>query len=154
MSVLAYCTPDDVQALVQLTDGFTAGSKPTLNEVQSLIDKIASEITLALRRAGYTSTITDPAALEWLSGFNAYGAGALVALVIGGHGNPNDDPLATKLFDLYKERRQELLTGDSPLGNIETDSNKPASMWTTNLADGSNPNYSDIAPMVRRDTQF
>lgn len=154
MPINAFCSPDDILELVQMQDGFSAESKPTLAQVQGMITKIAGEVSVAIRRAGYTETITDPVAVEWLKGMNAYGAGALVALVIAGHGNPDEDPLATSLYMRYRERMDTLLAADSPLGVIASEADKPASLQTSQIVDGSNPNYSDNRPMVRRDTQF
>ena len=152
-----YCTVADVAALTQPTDGYKAVSdgrgQPTISQVQEFVDMIGDEITLAIQRAGYTIPIVSPVALTWLSMVNAFGAGSLAALTLAHH-NTDTDPLHETLWDKYTARKNEILTGTAPLGTVNQDSNRPASLWTTKTAAGSDPGVSDIQPMVRRDTQF
>ena len=60
---------------------FTATSVPTSDQVDLIIDDIASEINVALAANAYTvpvSTADDPIVHRWLESINNYGAAAMV----------------------------------------------------------------------------
>jgi hypothetical protein len=69
---MSYCALSDVQGLMQAT--FSATSRPTADEVDSIITNIAAEIDGVAQAAGYEVPVTTAQAIAMLKTYNAYGA--------------------------------------------------------------------------------
>lgn len=74
---MAYCTIIDVQGFNASRGAYSATTKPTSTQVNTMIDMIAAEIDSILTTRGVTTPVTSPADLvTYLRRVNALGAAA------------------------------------------------------------------------------
>jgi hypothetical protein len=74
---MRYCEIQDVQAL-RTNHPITPSSKPSTNDVQTIIENLTSRVNGRLSSAGYIVPITGPASLEYLRSMVAFGAAGII----------------------------------------------------------------------------
>ena len=110
---MAYCTITDIQTInPQRT--YSATSKPTATQVNSIMDLIAADIDVILGAKGYTTPVTTPDAfLNWLKLLNAYGAAAEVeASMFPETVEKGSTPHSMDLLKKYEKRLTMLKSGE------------------------------------------
>lgn len=77
---MGYCTAEDVQVLLGKDKAFndTDDTRPSLTQVNSIIDQIAAEMDQGLSANGIDLPIMDSTQLAQLKLYNSYGATCLV----------------------------------------------------------------------------
>lgn len=153
--MVAYCNFEDVSGEAQRVQPFSATTKPTSMQVQTIIDGVAAKIDLAIHIAGYVLPIMDESTLRYLSRVNAIGAAAATERASIGRGSPEAFGKDTLYNALWTEFNAELkfIMQPGSLGDLPqlADTGSPASLWTDHILDGSDPNYSSGGPWFTRD---
>lgn len=126
---MGYCLLSDVQTL-NTKRTYSASTTPTLTQVQTYIDLIASEIDIALTGRGYGVPVASPAALVAALKFvNALGAAAMAEQAMFPETvEKGSTPHSTVLEKKYKELLAKLERGDwtasaegASVGSLYTD---------------------------------
>jgi hypothetical protein len=103
-----YCTIDDVNALVPQAP-FTTTSRPTIAQVEGVIEQVADRIDATIGNVGYTvPVVTGARALTLLSEACAWGAlgmaqtirGTAVQAAVGDKGEPSEN-IWTRKFEKW-----------------------------------------------------
>lgn len=142
---MAYCTIDDLKIYVPKLE-FSASTKPTSTQVESIITNTSYEIDSALQTAGYSLPVTDADTLAFLKNLNALGAAAIAegATLPEKVGDTHD----SKLLRLYEKR----------LDNIKNKKLLPVDISTN--ADAKSATHStddttlDVDPQFESDMKF
>jgi hypothetical protein len=70
---MAYCTVENVQAVMQTTFSHSSGF-PLYDDVQEYVDTVSSNLDGVLQAAGYTVPVTAADAVALLKRYNTFGA--------------------------------------------------------------------------------
>jgi len=130
---MSYCVLADLYSYIPKLE-YTSTSKPTVTQVETIIDNIAQEIDTALQTAGYELPVTDTDSLAFLKMLNALGAAAFAES--GTLSEKSGDTHDSKLMRAYEKRidgisKRELLPVDV---SMEAEVS-PASYATDNADD-------------------
>lgn len=129
---MAYCTEADIEALLPKYT-IDATSQPTSTQVGIMIDDIAAEIDVILSAQGYTTPVTEPAALlTYLGRVNALGAGAQAAKAMFPETvEAGISPIADWLWDRYTDALKHLRAGELPSTLSKDEDAVDAESWYT-----------------------
>ena len=97
-----YCSADDVQVRMGFPDSFAASTRPTLTQVNSLIEQVSAEIDIYLAKAGIAS-VTDAKLLLMLKLKASAGAACKVGFTYFGNNNPVENSQASTYCKEYAE---------------------------------------------------
>lgn len=128
-----YCSAEDVQVALGYSDAFTATTRPTLAQVNVIIENITNEIDLYLNMVGIADQPTDTRILGRLKEMCTIGSSARVGF---GYMN-NSDNVSNSLADKYWTRYIEMLKEikeDPEIYGVTSDS---TSFITSNVIDGT-----------------
>lgn len=119
MAIKVYGSIARVESLVgDLVPSRTFGDDtvPSSGEVEQFLEERASQLTMALRKAGYTVPVTDQETSKWLELINSTGAAILVmgSYPLGGYADPSfDSPSMGRRHSLEKEWKDAFKLIDS-----------------------------------------
>ena len=144
---MAYCTLAEITEL-NPKRVYSSTTKPTAEQVQNLITRVAGEMDSALRNQGYGVPITSPdEAVDYLKYMNALGAAAKAeAGMFPESSGPASTGRAQSLQSEYNRKLRDLRKDG--LEGISKSSNLPSSYSVDNETDDH------LTPNVDKDTQF
>lgn len=103
-----YCSADDIMVALGYTDSFSASTRPTLTQVNTIISNITNELDLYLNMIGIASQPTDTRMLGKLKEACTLGSSARVGFgYIDIHGGL-DNTLPKIYWDRYNELLKEI----------------------------------------------
>ena len=103
-----YCNAEDVQVKLGFTNEFSVTTKPTLTQVETLIDSTTKEIDSYLYASGVTTQPTDTNVLGKLKEVCSYGAAARVGMGYHSNNESISGTQAREYWDFYKEYLNEI----------------------------------------------
>lgn len=152
---MAYCKIEEVSALTQPEPPYSdSTAKPSEEQVTTFISLINGEINSCIRARGYVLPIEDEVALEFLKMVNAFGAAWLAEGSQQQAGNPDGGGWSDRLRTSYREALDMIKNDPGVLGDTKKLTESMRSMWTSNKADGTDPEFSSIEPGITLDGNF
>ena len=151
---MAYCSITEISGMTQPNPPYDSTTNPSTNEVGVFINEISADMNLTIQAAGYALPITGSDALQYLKLVNSWGAGALAEQSNVAQVNENVPDIATDLWNKYQNALGRIRTEPGLFPGEVKVAGRPRALWTSKVADGTDPDVSDISPWIRRDTTF